>query len=651
MKLKTIAAALVAAMALAAPGWAADRLFDDIFTSHMVLQRERPVTLSGKAAPDAALEVTFARDSRKVTADKAGHWVATFPARAANAEPVTASVKTEGRSETLSDILMGDVWLCAGQSNMNWPVERALNPERYIETEQRADLRLFTVALASHILPQDRLPGASGWQVATAETVRSFSAVCYFMARDLQAAHDVPVGLVHSSWGGSQIEAWISADGLKDVDGQAEGLALLKDYAKDPVAATEAYGKGWERHWQAQVSTGIPGPWTADGADDWNLVPAAFGDWNLYGDPALKGFTGAVWYAADVTLTADQAKGGARLSLGGIDETDIAWVNGVAVGNSFGWGTPRTYGVKAGLLREGSNRIVVNVYNSWAAGGLTGPADAIALTLADGTRVPVTGWRYLIERQITDMPAPAPWYSINGLTGLHNAMIAPLGPLPLKGVLWYQGESNITKAASYERLLHAMIADWRGQFGAGLPFAIIQLPAFGPLNAAPLENGWAGVRDAERRVAQADPAVGLAVTIDAGDRFELHPPNKQEVARRTALVARRLAYGDDVDIRLDGRSPLSARRDGGRITVEFGTEGGALMAMSASMPIGFEICEAAVNSCAFAQAKLDGTRVLIDVPKGLSVQRLRYAWGGAPIVNLYEANGMPVSPFEIAVTP
>ncbi|WCL55289.1 sialate O-acetylesterase [Gimibacter soli] len=651
MKLKTIAAAFAAAMMFAAPALAADRLFDDIFTSHMVLQREHPITLSGKAEPGTRLDVAFAGDGRKVTADKAGRWSATFPSRPANAEPVTVTVKAEGRSETLSDLLIGDVWLCSGQSNMNWPVERALNPERYIEAEQRPDLRLFTVALASHIVPQDGLPGASGWQVASAETVRSFSAVCYFTARDLQAAHDVPVGLVHSSWGGSQIEAWISAAGLKDVEGQAEGLTLLKDYAKDPVAATEAYGKGWERRWTAQVPAGTPGPWVKDGAGDWVPVPAAFGDWNLYGDPALKGFTGAVWYAADVTLTADQAKGAARLSLGGIDETDIAWVNGVAVGNSFGWGTPRTYRVKAGLLREGRNRIVVNVYNSWAAGGLTGPAEAIALTLPDGAQVPVTGWRYRIERQIADMPAPAPWYSINGLTGLHNAMIAPLGPLPLKGVLWYQGESNITKAASYERLLHAMIADWRGQFGADLPFIVIQLPAFGNLNATPMENGWAGVRDAERRVAQADPAVGLAVTIDAGDRFELHPPSKQEVARRTALIARRLAYGDDTDIRLDGRSPLSARRDGDGITVEFGTEGGALTAMSAGAPFGFEVCGEAKNSCAFAPAKRDGTRVLIDVPAGLVVRRVRYAWGGAPVANLYEANGMPVSPFEIAVTP
>jgi sialate O-acetylesterase len=331
-----------------------------------------------------------------------------------------------------------------------------------------------------------------------------------------------------------------------------------------------------------------------------------------------------------------------------VDET---WVNGAPIGNTFGWGTERTYELPKGTLREGDNLVVVNVLNTWGAGGMLGPANRLALRLADGTSIPLAGdWSYQVVPLSLGRPPRAPWEAIAGMSTLHNAMIAPLGRLRLRGVAWYQGETNSDtpeQAAAYESLLTSLMADWRARFGAGIAFLVVQLPNFGDVVTAPVASEWSTVRDAQRRAVEKDSRAALAVTIDVGDRNELHPPNKQEVGRRLARAARAVAYGEPISP--SGPRVVSASRDAGGVAVAFRDIEGVLVTHSASQPIGFELCGVDQASCRFVSGAIRGDRVVLDPGTLRDATRVRFCWGDAPVCNLYDRSGLPVGPFEIAV--
>jgi len=244
-------------------------------------------------------------------------------------------------------------------------------------------------------------------------------------------------------------------------------------------------------------------------------------------------------------------------------------------------------------------------------------------------------------------PPRAPWQSVGGLTSIYNAMIAPLGSYGLRGVLWYQGESNADEAAQYQALLAALMADWRRQFSADLPYLIVELPNFGATPAAPSASGWANLREAQRRAVMNDAHAALAVTIDVGDAHELHPPDKQSVGTRLARAARHLIYGESVTA--SGPVPRAAMRDGARVVVGFDGVDGALVAYSSNRPIAFELCGAEQSSCRFVDAALESDRVLLDAGAITNDTRVRFCWGDAPICNLYDQSGLPAGPFEIAI--
>jgi sialate O-acetylesterase len=301
------------------------------------------------------------------------------------------------------------------------------------------------------------------------------------------------------------------------------------------------------------------------------------------------------------------------------------------------------------VLHAGENLVVVNVLSTWDQGGLLGPPDAMALRFEDGSRVPLgDGWRYKVVPPSVGLPPRGPWHSIGGLTTLYNAMIAPLGSYGLRGALWYQGESNTGEPEKYEALLTGLMADWRRAFGPDLPFLVVELPNFGPAPTKPVESGWAGVREAERRAVARDPHAGLAVTIDIGDRHELHPPNKQEVGRRLARAARHVVYGEAISP--SGPAAQAAFRENGRVVVTFDGVDGRLVAYSASEPIGFELCGADQASCRFVRATIDGRRVVIDAGDGAAdATRVRYCWGDGPICTLYDEADLPAGPFELPI--
>jgi len=625
-------------------------LLASVFQDHAVLQRDRPVRVWGRAVPGERVRVAFNGREAGATADGSGRWEATLPASAAGG-PYTLEARSDsGTTQVVSDVLVGDVFLCSGQSNMEFPVMRARGGEFAARAAANDRIRLLTVPHLA--LPEPAAdPDAPGtWKVASPETVRPFSAACYFFARELQQTELVPMGLINAAWGGSAIEAWMGGSGFGQSGGFAERLDLLRLYARDPEAANQGFGRMWEAWWRS-TPAGATEPWQPDlaGADRWPEVPEPMRNWKAWGVPALASHDGMVWYRRAFSLTPGQAARRATLSLGGIDEVDQTWVNGRVIRNTFGWGDQRVYPLPAGVLRPGENVITLNVLSTWDAGGMVGPAEKLALTLDDGTSVPLAGgWRYQAVPLEIGRPPRAPWEPIAGLTTLYNGMIAPLGTYGLRGVVWYQGETNADAPAGYQELLAGLMSSWRERFGAGLPFLIVQLPGFGSVPAEPVESNWSEVREAQRRAVAADACAGLVVTIDLGERDDIHPIEKRAVGSRIARAARRVVYGEAVAP--SGPVPLSASREAGGVVVTFGDVEGRLVTYSSDRAIGFELCGDGKGSCRYATAQVASNRVVLAPIEGQPLPtRVRFCWGDSPLCNLSDQSGLPVGPFELVI--
>ncbi|MBU4434370.1 MAG: sialate O-acetylesterase [Alphaproteobacteria bacterium] len=641
MKRLLLIAAALSALATAA---AAEPLLAPVFTDHAVLQRGQPIRVWGVAQPNAVVEVDLAGATASAVADAQGRWMTALPAREPGAA-LSLSVRSGVDSQTLSDLLVGDVWLCSGQSNMELPLRRAMGGEYEIAAAGDGNIRLLQTGKVSRPAPTSALPSAAVWRVATPATASNFSAVCFFMGRDIKKTTGVPVGLIDATWGGSIIQDWISRESLTTLKTYDAGLSVLADYARSPAEGLARWGGMLER-W-ADRSAPQAKAWARPDFDDraWAGLPMeAF--WEA--TPGLETFDGTIWLRADVTLTAQQAAQGATLVLGPIDDLDTTFVNGKAVGSTEGWDTPRNYSLAKGSLKAGRNVIAIRVVDTGGGGGAWGPAAEKGLRLDDGGFAPLGGtWRYKVSSKLSDtgLPPHAPWLGASGLSTLHNGMIAPLAPYGLKGFAWYQGEANVTEAPEYARLMPALIADWRREFGQGdLPFLMVQLASFGAYKSAPAESGWAAVRDVQRRTTAADPKVGMASAVDLGDIYDIHPTNKQQVGARLALLARKLAYGE-AGLNAAGPAPLTANRDGETVTVGFDQP---LVVFSGTRPTGFELCDAA-GACRFVEATVEGDSARIIAPAGMTPTKVRFAWAESPILNLYGLNRLPATPFELKI--
>lgn len=636
------------AAVVAAPGAA---LLAPIFQDHVVLQRDRPIAIWGRAAAGEGITVTFAGATRRAKADAQGQWRAELTAAAAGG-PYALSVRGDGGAQqTVNDVLVGDVYLCSGQSNMELPVKAAANAASEIGAAENDAIRMLVIPPRVSPEPQADFDAPIQWQSASPAHVGDWSAACYFFARDLQAKLRIPVGLVSATWGGANIRPWISARGFAPLPAYANDLQILALYAHDIPAAQQRFGARWEQWWRTRSGDRVGAePWNPRAFDPsrWHVAPAGLGDYQSWGVAGLSDFLGMLWYRTVVRVTAAQASQAAWVDLGGVDEVDETWINGRAIGNSFGFGTERSYRIPDGVLHAGENTLVINVLNTYAAGGLVGDPAHRALRFADGGRIGLDGtWYYQAAAKEIGSPRRAPWESVGGVTTLFNGMIAPLGTLGLRGVLWYQGESNTGEPDEYQSLLAMLMADWREHFGAALPFLIVQLPQYGARVTVPVESGWSGVREAQRRMVAADAHSALVVTIDIGDVSNLHPPDKQDVGRRAALAARKLIYGEA--IAASGPVPGAAVLDHSEVAVRFLDDGGGLVAYSNGGPISFELCAAAIDSCRFVDARIDGADVRLAVPDGMIPTRVRHCWGDGPLCNLYDRAGLPASPFELQV--
>jgi sialate O-acetylesterase len=626
-------------------------LLHALFQDHLVLQRDQPVNVWGSAQPGEEVAVFMAGREETVSAGARGHWLVTLPPMPPDG-PYTLSVRTShGAATTIEDVLVGDVFLCSGQSNMVLPVHRTLNSRAEIAAADNEDLRMLTVPPASSLSPLDEFTHPVEWQRATPDTVRDWSATCYYFARELQKEVQVPIGLVVSAYGGTGIRTWMSAAALGAMGDYAEELQILDLYTRDRSAALQSWGRVWEEWWRSR-SRGDAGsePWKATAFDEdvWAVAPVDLGPWEEWGVEQLTDFNGLVWYRTTVRLTTEQAIQPAVLSLGKIDEIDQTWVNGQPVGTNSGSGIERRYPLPAGLLQEGENLIVINVLDTWESGGLYGEMKGRGLLFSGGTEVALDGvWRYRRVPSELGWPPRAPWDPTGGMTTSYNAMIAPLESLAFRGVVWYQGESDTGDPRRYAGLLTGLMSDWRARFDSDLPFLIVQLANYGAPWTTPTESGWARLREAQRLVAAADLSAGLAVTLDLGDREDIHPANKQEVGKRLARVARRVVYGES--IAASGPTGMRARLQGHQVAVQFDDVTQRLVAYGADGPIGFELCGASQESCRFARARIEDGNVLLTLPDGADPERVRYCWADSPVCTLYDESGLPAGPFELPV--
>lgn len=624
--------------------------FSRVFSDHMVLQRQQPIHLWGRAQPGSELTVSLADQSRITRADADGNWQTDLRAMPEGGPYHLSLQGAEGEAQLVSDVLIGDVWLCSGQSNMEVTMGK-VNQSHAEPSSSPGTIRVMNVPQDSRVTPQPDFAEVPGWQVANDESIGNFSALCYLLAYELQKTNDIPFGLVKAAWGGAGIKTWIGAQELEVTGRYKQSLELLRTYANDEEMAIGQFGRTWEDWWaRTYPSAGEPWNESAEEMSGWKAAPGVMGNWRKYEDPSLADHLGMVWFRKSFDLNGVQAEQGSVLALGGIDEVDYLWINGSFIGSTFGYGTERFYRVPPGIFRTGANTITVNVLNTWDAGGMVGPNDHVKLEFDDGQTMAL-GYDWFYRKVPSEISGPprVPWESLGGLTGLSNAMIAPLDGLKLAGAIWYQGETDAGDPGPYEQLLTALTADWRGRFSSSLPILVVQLPRFGKLPVKPGESGWAAIRDAQRRVAISQPATGLVVSLDTGDFRNLHPPDKRVIGQRAADVARALVYGQ-AGIITDGLSPTAVFRQGNEVVVDFDPAIDQLAVVSAKTPAAFELCGEGPDSCAYADARIEGNRIWLTTQEVGRATRVRHCWADAPVCNLYGASGLPVSSFEIEIS-
>jgi sialate O-acetylesterase len=651
METTRIAMRLLALAAAGAclPGHAAELGLANIFSDHAVVQRDQPVAVWGTAAAHQKLTVTLGGRSASGSADAHGKWKIQLPPQPAGG-PYTLSVAANGQTVSRSDILVGDVYLCSGQSNMEFAQRNATNAIGATYAGRNERLRFLNVQKNSTALPQDELKGPVEWKVVTPETVGDASAVCYYMARSLQGSYNVPVGFINASWGGTTIQGWIGGESLRTLKDYKAGVAAVTQFGTDPAAGMRAEDARNEAWWTAHdPAAKAQRAWIAPDFDDsaWQTVTPS-GSWKDAGLAGFKDFDGVAWYRTTVTLTDAQARAANALKLGPVDTYDTTWVNGVRVGGASTSWMWRDYPVPAGVFKPGRNVIAVRVLSGGQGGGMSGAPSSRVIATADGQTIPLPAeWKIQRGSALKGLSVPpAPWDVPTSFTTLYNGMIAPLVGYKFKLAAWYQGESNAGAAQEYRTLLPLLMRDWRQRFGqADLPFFVVQLTSYGAPAKAPGQSGWAELRDAQAAAVANDAHAGLAVTIDVGDRFDIHPTQKTLVGERLARAARAVAYGEKT---IPGSpTAVAAQRRGSDVVVTFKDTGGGLATYSSDRAIGFEVCAGA--ACRYAEARVAGDTIVLPGAGTPDVTRVRYAWADAPFVNLFGADDLPAAPFQLEV--
>ncbi len=599
------------------------------------------------------ITVDFDGEKVKTTTNEDGRWLLTLNPKKAGG-PYNMQIDGINHIE-VRNVLVGDVWVCSGQSNMELPMERVR--EKYAEAiaNSKNDLiRQFLVPVRYDFNgPRDNL-SSGHWEAADPTTVLSFSAVAYFFAKEIYDRYHVPVGLINNAVGGSPAEAWLSADALEEVPAELATAARFTNSAyRDSISAADKNsGESWYGWvWREDKGLHDVKPWydPAYDADGWASMNLPVFSWADHGGPAENG---VVWFRKEIDVPAAMAEQQAKLLLGRIIDRDSVYVNGVLAGTSGYQGLPRRYELPAGLLKPGKNVIVVRVINSSGRGGFD-PEKTYSL-MAGGQTIDLAGsWKYRVGMTTSPLPPTVTFLYQPG--GLFNGMLSPLVNYTIKGVIWYQGEANTSRAAEYRRMFPALINNWRGRWQqAELPFLFVQLAGFMPVKDQPSESQWAELREAQRLTLSV-PQTGMAVAMDLGVWSDVHPPDKEDVGKRLFLSAEHVAYGK-ANVIYSGPLLHSIRIRHNKVKISFDEVESGLIVKGGDELHGFAVA-GADNHFVWAKAVIEGKKVIAWSDEVAHPLAVRYAWADNPQgANLYNRDhlfkdGLPAASFEARKIP
>lgn len=624
-------------------------LLNPLFTDNMVLQQNQSIPVWGTAEPGGVVSVSLNGQHEKAIVGSDGKWkVDLLPVPTGGPYELLISGK---KNISIKNVMVGEVWICSGQSNMEMPLAdwgKIFNYEEEISSADYPGIRLLMVDKVIANTPRENFK-SEGWKECSPETIPLFSAVAYFFGRDLHRELNVPVGLIQTAWGGTMIEAWTSGKTLKTF---SEFEERVKAVESDTLTEEEkAIAKEKEKaEWPDKIEQILTDKGTLEHGfqhsvyklDDWQKMKLPI----VWEDAGLQ-IDGVVWFSREVHVPETWEGEELTLSLGKINDYDITWFNGKRVGRGIDVSESRIYKIPASIVKQGKNRIVVEVLDIGNVGGIYGPAEQMKLESVKGS-VSLTGeWNYKIDPVRIDVKKlpekPNDNRGVNQPTVLYNSMINPLLPYGMKGAIWYQGESNVGRAYQYRTLFKAMIKDWRTVWGQGnFPFLFVQLANFMKANPQPEEDAWAELREAQTMALEL-PNTGMAVAIDIGDEKDIHPKNKQEIGRRLALNALAKVY--DRKRPYSGPIYKSMNIQGNKIHLQFTHTDGGLGIKGEGSLDGFAIA-ADDKKFVWAEAKIEGDEIVVWNPEISKPAAVRYAWASNPVCNLINGAGLPASPFR-----
>jgi sialate O-acetylesterase len=606
----------------------------------MVLQRDQPIPIWGWADKNETVTIQFHNQKKTARAGKDGKWRITLQPESAGG-PYTLTVTGKNKLQ-LQDILVGDVWICSGQSNMEWPVAASNNAAQEIASANFPQIRHFKVVNSVGDTPKDDLIHASSWKRATPQNAGTFTAVGYFFARELHQQLGVPIGLLNTSWGGTDVETWTSREAFANSGEFKNMIASVRTINLDSAAKErEAMLLETIKNVQGVLpDSASVKAWPTLALDDarWAQTPLP----QHWEEGPLPELDGVVWFRKTIAIAPGDAGKPAELHLGMIDDNDVTYVNGAKVGATNGHNVKRIYPIPAGVLKEGNNVIAVRAEDGGGGGGIYGDAADMKLVMQN-TSLPLSGdWRFQVEA----LAGGAGFINPNTYpTLLYNAMIHPLIPFAIKGALWYQGENNAGRAYQYRKAFPLLIEDWRKRWGRDFPFYFVQLATFNAANGDSKKgSSWAELREAQTMTLKL-PHTGMAVTTDLGDPNDIHPRNKQDVGLRLAAIALHDAYGRSNVF--SGPMYQGMKTEGNKLVLSFSNTGSGLVAKDKYGYLkGFEVA-GADQQFHYAKAIIQGNEVVVYADSVAHPVAVRFAWADdASEANLYNKEGFPAVPFR-----
>jgi sialate O-acetylesterase len=608
-----------------------------MFGDNMVLQRNKADKIWGWSEPGDTVRVEIAGNTASAVAGADRRWQVEIQPPAAGG-PYTVKISGQ-QSVELHNVLVGDVWLCGGQSNMEFKLRGALNGPEEIKAANFPQIRFFNVGQHAAYHPAEIVRGS--WNVVSPNTAAQLSAVAYYFARRVQQDVHIPIGLIVDCVGGTPAETWTSAATLRQLGGLDVPLAELERVSKE---SGPEYGN-YVMAWYDRYDTGLKQKWFDPAFDDAGWKPVdLFGGFAALGVPETPA---VVWFRKDLVLPDPLPPGRAMLSLGVVERMDTVYINGRFMGGSSWVENPRRYRIPEGLLKPGHNSVVIRVLKTKPDGGFQSKPANLNLTFGDDTTISmVDGWKAKVSvdaRPPHDLPISYENWPVMPAV-LYMGMLEPVAPLSITGAIWYQGEANAKRAYEYRKVMPAMIADWRKLFGQGdFPFYIVGLPFYMQHSPTPVDGDeWAELRESQAVTVATVPNTCLATIIDTGAADTVHPPVKIPAGDRLAFCA--LAKNYDEKIPYQGPTFASADMLGTAIRVHFAhAEGGIVV--KGGKPGEFAIA-GDDHKWYPADAHVFGDTVIVSASAVPNPKAVRYAWQSNPEATLYNKAGLPAVPFR-----